>query len=150
MGSIGEGIEGGREVKPNCSYWWKALWKLDEDIGLNEGWIQKGIAKIVGEGNDTFWHEKWCGDAPFKEKFSGLFRLAENKDALVNNMGEWRNREWVWKWSWCRELLGRENVYLQDLNRMLQESKPAQGRQDPGGGNMNRKELTPLDLHTFY
>ncbi|GKV51184.1 hypothetical protein SLEP1_g57855 [Rubroshorea leprosula] len=114
----------GREVKMNSSYWWKALWKLDKERGSDEGWVYKGVVKTVGEGNDTlFWHEKWCGDAPFREKFNRLFRLAKDKDALVKNMGEWRNGEWIWKWSWSRELLGRENTLVQDLNRLLHGSK---------------------------
>ncbi|GKV36541.1 hypothetical protein SLEP1_g44662 [Rubroshorea leprosula] len=121
----------GREVKMNSSYWWKALWKLDKERGSDEGWMYKGVVKTVGEGNDTlFWHEKWCGDAPFRVKFNRLFRLAEDKDALVKNMGEWRNGEWIWKWSWSRELLGRENTLVQDLNKLLQGSKLEQGQQD--------------------
>ncbi|GKU86149.1 hypothetical protein SLEP1_g712 [Rubroshorea leprosula] len=84
----------GREVKMNSSYWWKALWKLDKERGSNEGWVYKGVVKTVGEGNDTFfWHEKWCGDAPFREKFNRLFRLTKDKDVVVKNMGEWRNGE---------------------------------------------------------
>ncbi|GKV22123.1 hypothetical protein SLEP1_g32015 [Rubroshorea leprosula] len=103
----------GREVKMNSSYWWKALWKLDEERGSNEGWVYKGVVKTVGEGNDTlFWNEKWCGDVPFREKFNRLFRLAEDKDALVKNMGEWRNGEWIWKWSWSQELLGCEDTLV--------------------------------------
>ncbi|GKV30550.1 hypothetical protein SLEP1_g39351 [Rubroshorea leprosula] len=121
----------GREVKTNSSFWWKALWKLDEERGSNEGWVYKGVVKTVGEGNDTlFWHEKWCGDVPFREKFNRLFRLAEDKDALVKNMGEWRNGEWIWKWRWSRELLGREVTLVQDLNSLLHGSKLEQGKQD--------------------
>ncbi|GLT68412.1 hypothetical protein SLA2020_406460, partial [Shorea laevis] len=121
----------GREVKINSSHWWKALWKLDKERGSYEGWMYNGLVKTVGEGNDTlFWHEKWCGEVPFREKFNRLFRLAEDKEAFVKNMGEWRNGEWTWKWSWSRELLGRENTLLQDLNRLLHGSKLEQGQQD--------------------
>ncbi|GKV14191.1 hypothetical protein SLEP1_g25095 [Rubroshorea leprosula] len=89
------------------------------------------MVKTMGEGNDTlFWHEKWCGDMSFKEKFNRLFRLAENKDVLVKNMGEWRDGEWNWKWCWRRELLGREHTSLQDLKELLQGSKLAKGKQD--------------------
>ncbi|GKV28721.1 hypothetical protein SLEP1_g37737 [Rubroshorea leprosula] len=75
----------GKEVKSNCSSWWKALWNLDKDLRTKEGWVHKGMVKTMGEGNDTlFWHEKWCGDMSFKEKFNRLFRLAEHKDVLEN------------------------------------------------------------------
>ncbi|GKV02024.1 hypothetical protein SLEP1_g14511 [Rubroshorea leprosula] len=48
----------GKNVKHNCSYWWKAVWKLDKEVGHNEGWVYKGLVKSVGEGNDTFfWKE---------------------------------------------------------------------------------------------
>ncbi|GLU23479.1 hypothetical protein SLE2022_394790 [Rubroshorea leprosula] len=107
------------------------LWNLDKDLGTKEGWVRKGMVKTMGEGNDTlFWHEKWCGDMSFKEKFNRLFRLAEHKDVLVKNMGEWRDGEWNWKWCWRRELLGRQHTFLQDLKELLQGSKLAQGKQD--------------------
>ncbi|GKU89286.1 hypothetical protein SLEP1_g3443 [Rubroshorea leprosula] len=59
-----------------------------------------------------------------------LFRLAEDTDALVKNMGEWRNGEWIWKWRWSRELLGREDTLVQDLYRLLNGSKLEQGQHD--------------------
>ncbi|GLT90573.1 hypothetical protein SLE2022_084990 [Rubroshorea leprosula] len=45
-------------------------------------------------------------------------------------MGEWRNGEWIWKCSWSRELLGREDTLVQDLNRLLHGSKLEQGQHD--------------------
>ncbi|GLT78296.1 hypothetical protein SLA2020_498360 [Shorea laevis] len=45
-------------------------------------------------------------------------------------MGGWRDEEWIWKWCWRGELLGREYAFWQDLNELLQGSKLVQGKQD--------------------
>ncbi|GLT67323.1 hypothetical protein SLA2020_396400 [Shorea laevis] len=124
-------IYGGGNVKKNCSEWWKELWKLDREVVSRVGWIQQGFNKDIGEENETlFWQDKWCGDVAFKEKFNRLYRLAEDKEVLVKDKGEWREGEWFWKWRWRRELLGREYSILQELNGILESKKLIQGQKD--------------------
>ncbi|GLU12194.1 hypothetical protein SLE2022_288940 [Rubroshorea leprosula] len=107
------------------------MWKLDKEVGNKEGWVYKGLVKSVGEGNDTlFWKEKWCGERTFKENFNRLYRVAVSKEALIKDMGEWRDGEWTWNWGWRRELMGREHSLLQDLEKLLKECKLMKGKQD--------------------
>ncbi|GLT65802.1 hypothetical protein SLA2020_382120 [Shorea laevis] len=121
----------GKEVKASSSEWWKAIWRLDKEIESKEGWLLRELEKDIGEGNDTlFWHDKWCGDVSFREKFNRLFRLSENKEMLVKDMGEWREGQWVWKWRWRRNLSQREQSVLQELNEMLKKKNLKQGQQD--------------------
>ncbi|GKU95921.1 hypothetical protein SLEP1_g9218 [Rubroshorea leprosula] len=121
----------GKNVKHSCSSWWKAVWKLDKEVGNKKGWVYKGLVKSVGEGNDTlFWKEKWCGKRTLKEKFNRLYKVAVSKEALIKDMGEWRDGEWSWNWGWRRELMGRELSLLQDLEKLLKECKLMKGKQD--------------------
>ncbi|GLT25088.1 hypothetical protein SLA2020_002410 [Shorea laevis] len=96
---------------------------------------------MVGEGNGTlFWHDQWVGDYSLKDRFYRLFNITSNKEALISNMGEWRDVEWQWRWSWRRELFAWEIYILQELREEVQKRKLVQGqedrwiwKQDPGG-----------------
>jgi len=45
------------------------------------------VARRVGDGVDTsFSHDRWCGDVPFRVRFSRLFDLVVNKSVTVRNM----------------------------------------------------------------
>ncbi|GKV53518.1 hypothetical protein SLEP1_g60039, partial [Rubroshorea leprosula] len=114
-----------------CSGWWKDIWQLDVGLRGREGWFRKGVKKVVGEGNDTlFWYDRWLGEYPLKDKFNRLFRLSMKKDAIISDMGEWRNGEWCWHWSWRRNLFAWENALLQELKVMLQVRQLQQGQTD--------------------
>ncbi|GKU97686.1 hypothetical protein SLEP1_g10796 [Rubroshorea leprosula] len=93
----------GEVVKASSSEWWKAIWRVDRETVSKEGWIQMGLEKVLGEGNDTsFWLENWCGEVSFKEKFNRLFRLAENKDkeliALLREIKLKQGQPDQWRW----------------------------------------------------
>ncbi|GLU03471.1 hypothetical protein SLE2022_206680 [Rubroshorea leprosula] len=110
----------GRDVKAYCSDWRKKLWKINKAIAYKEDWLQKGLEKVIGEGNEIlFWLEEWCGKTPFREKFNRLYRLIECKEAIIKDMGEWRGREWVWMWKWSRDLLGHDLTTLSELTELL-------------------------------
>ncbi|GKV01676.1 hypothetical protein SLEP1_g14215 [Rubroshorea leprosula] len=51
----------GEDVKASSSEWWKAIWRLDREIVSKEGWIQTGLEKVLGEGNDTSFCERFGG-----------------------------------------------------------------------------------------
>lgn len=51
-----------------------------------------------------------------KTAFPILFRLCSNKQARISELGEWRAGEWVWKWSWRRELFDRK---IDVLNKLI-------------------------------
>ena len=78
----------------------------------------------VGDGEDTlFWHDRWCGDAPLRVRFSRLFDLTLNKSITVKDMfllgwGEggdaWRWRRRLWEWE--EELLEECRLLLVDVS----------------------------------
>ena len=44
---------------------------------------------MVGNGRRTkFWHDDWCGDAPFKDSFPSFFSFAPNKEVWMVNAWE--------------------------------------------------------------
>ncbi|GKV16244.1 hypothetical protein SLEP1_g26913 [Rubroshorea leprosula] len=122
--------EGGK-WRGSVSKWWKELWELDGAIGGREGWFKEGVVKKVGEGKDTlFWHEIWAGDKPLKEKYSRLFSLSRDKDAVITDMGSWNNKEWMWNWRWRRCLFAWETNLLQELLSLLQRIQLTEGEDD--------------------
>jgi hypothetical protein len=45
------------------------------------------VVRRVGDGESTlFWHDRWCGDVPFRERFSRLYDLAMHKSITVKDM----------------------------------------------------------------
>ena len=61
-------------------------------MGLALGVIYpKGVERFfphfsfkVGDGSTIFfWHDRWCGEVPLKELFSGLYVLAMDKYASI-------------------------------------------------------------------
>ncbi|XP_024632642.1 uncharacterized protein [Medicago truncatula] len=99
--------DGGR----SGSIWWKEIGRIIEgEGGGGVGWFEGCVVRCVGDGEDTlFWHERWCGDVPFKIRFR---RLGEEGGGW-----QWRMRLWVWEeelLAECRLLLA--NVSLQPLS----------------------------------
>ena len=72
--------DGGR----SGSSWWKEVVKIrDGTVGGDDGWF----TSCVGDDADTlFWHDRWCGDVPFRVRFGRLFDLALNKSITVKEM----------------------------------------------------------------
>ncbi|GKV00581.1 hypothetical protein SLEP1_g13249 [Rubroshorea leprosula] len=127
----GTNVWSGGEWGTSCSRWWKDIWKLDDSDMGSEGWFKMGIEKLVGEGNGTlFWHDQWVGDYSLKDRFYRLFNISSNKEALISNMGEWRDGEWQWSWSWRRELFAWEIDILQELREEVRKRKLVQGQED--------------------
>ena len=69
-----------------------------------------------------FWLDRWCGDAPLRDRYRRLYDLSEYKFFTVAQMfargegGEawrWRRRLWVWEEEMvveCRNLLPIVNL----------------------------------------
>ncbi|XP_071699113.1 uncharacterized protein [Rutidosis leptorrhynchoides] len=66
-----------------------------------------------------FWKEKWLGDVLLCEKYSRLFRLDSNKDALVSDRIIKDGSSWSLNWQWCREPAGRTGAELSQLQSDL-------------------------------
>jgi len=149
-------LEGGGQSGSN---WWKEVVNIRDVIGSSgDGWFKDCVVRRVSDGENTlFWHERWCGEAPFCDRFSRLFDLALNKSITVKEMfvlgwgarGEawrWRRRLWVWEEELLEEcMLLLANVSLQPLSYDVWQWLP-----DPDGGYTVRgvyAMLTSRDTH---
>ncbi|XP_039683864.1 uncharacterized protein [Medicago truncatula] len=71
--------DGGR----SGSLWWKEVMKIRDGVGGGVGWFNECVARRVGDGESTlFWHDRWCGEVPFRERFGRLYGLALNKSIM--------------------------------------------------------------------
>ena len=43
-----------------------------------------------------FWYDVWCGDRPFNDQFSDLYRMACFKDAIVQQLVSWNEDHNHW------------------------------------------------------
>jgi len=44
------------------------------------------VHRVDGGVDTSFWHDRWCGDVPFRVRFRWLFDLAMNESVTVRNM----------------------------------------------------------------
>jgi len=84
---MGRLLEGGNSSWPRfASLWWKGLVKLG-DFGA-EGWFNLGVGRRVGNGMSTsFWNVKWKGDRCFRLKYPRLFKISNQREAMVGEVG---------------------------------------------------------------
>ena len=70
--------------------------------------------------NTKFWHAKWRGSVPLREKYPRLFAMSNQKESLVEDI--WRMnggvREWEFSWRrrffvWEEEILANVMVDLE-------------------------------------
>ncbi|GKV33735.1 hypothetical protein SLEP1_g42199 [Rubroshorea leprosula] len=102
--------------------------------------IRENVVRVVGKGNDTlFWYDKWVGEFSLKDRFNRLFSLSTDKEIVVSKKGEWSDGEWIWRWSWRRNLFAWECDLLQELMDLLQRRQPRQGGADYWMWNMDSK-----------
>ncbi|KHN47433.1 hypothetical protein glysoja_046887, partial [Glycine soja] len=62
-----------------------------------------------------FWKSRWLGNFSLKDTFPGLFSIAENKNALVQEMVRPFEKNSVWDWKWRRRLFEWEQQQVQGL-----------------------------------
>jgi hypothetical protein len=106
------------EVFPvNSSRWWKDICAIDSAVELKK-WFSEGVVRRLGTGDRIlFWHEKWVGDSPLRDKFPRLFSLSSQKEATVREI--WCDDGDVGRWSlmWRRDCFQWE---LELVNQLLQ------------------------------
>jgi len=98
-GEVFERLEDGGRSGSN---WWKEVVSIRDGIGSGgDGWFKDCVARRVGDGENTlFWHDRWCSEAPFRDRFSRLFDLALNKSITVKEMFVlgWGVGGEAWRW----------------------------------------------------
>lgn len=87
--------------------------------------VEQGMSCAIGDGRSIrFWHDKWASVGPLRRAFQRLFMVSSQGDAMVNQMGNWVDNEWVWHLSWRRRLYDWEKEDLERLNLLLEQAKP--------------------------
>ncbi|XP_071692610.1 uncharacterized protein [Rutidosis leptorrhynchoides] len=97
---------------------WKDVIKIGKDLDKYGISLNNSFVRCVGEGRDIlFWEDTWAGDQCFKDKFSRLYRLEENKHVMVNERVSWSNTGASVGWRWIRPPRGRN---MGDIAEMVQ------------------------------
>ncbi|XP_057791348.1 uncharacterized protein LOC131008491 [Salvia miltiorrhiza] len=85
----------------------------------------------VGDGAGfIFWNHLWIGESRLSDQFPRLYRLSSNQNGSISSMGEWKEGEWVWSFSWNRELLEREKEQVQRLVNIIKHVRICEGKAD--------------------
>lgn len=104
---------------------WAQLLSDDNDTRRIREIIEDGLVVNVGDGTSTrFWHDKWCASGPLRHSFPRLFSISEQGDALISQMGEWRNGAWSWIFVWRRRLYDWECAELDSLKLLIEPCGP--------------------------
>ncbi|KAL8501915.1 hypothetical protein ACS0TY_021147 [Phlomoides rotata] len=99
------------------SGWWKDISNLYWGKRGEEGW-KADFYKEVGEGENTlFWQDSWIDRECLKIKFNRLYKLSEQNEALISEMGFWENGKWVWDF-----ICGQEQTKDRDDGEMEVET----------------------------
>ncbi|MCI02372.1 putative ribonuclease H protein, partial [Trifolium medium] len=103
------------------SLWWKDVSLLGESTVTSSDWFSQGVSRRVGNGSETaFWFDPWLGvGVPLKNCFQRLFQVSEQCLDLVGDMGSWVQGEWVWDFTWKKELSMEEFDLVQDLLQVV-------------------------------
>ena len=83
----------------HTSLWWRDLVKLG-DFGM-QGWFNTLVMRSVGNGMTTsFWNDKWRGERCFRLKYSRLFLVSNQREAMVGEVGVGSElgRDWLFLW----------------------------------------------------
>jgi hypothetical protein len=82
--------------------------------------IQQAVTKRVGSGNSTkFWKEVWLGNQSLEARFSRLFGISTQKEALVSEVAYWENGVWRWGLMWRRNFFVWEEELVDELMVVL-------------------------------
>ncbi|KAL8552344.1 hypothetical protein ACS0TY_001153 [Phlomoides rotata] len=98
---------------------------------INGDDFRNDFRKSVGNGKDTlFWHDEWLEGESLKNKFPRLYRLSNQKNEHIGDMGSWINDTWIWNWEWVRSLSHRNTVFFNKMNDMVNRYTFEQDRED--------------------
>ncbi|XP_077231884.1 uncharacterized protein LOC143864904 [Tasmannia lanceolata] len=94
------------------------LWR---DILRLSPCFDRGIRYRVYSGDRiSFWNMVWCSIIPLKELFPDLYVVAVDKQALVNECFEIRDKKVIWKPLFRRNFFDRELLSLVSLLQVLE------------------------------
>ncbi|KAJ9566347.1 hypothetical protein OSB04_002313 [Centaurea solstitialis] len=124
--------------------------KVLDSVGCNFlGSFEKGVRN----GRSTkFWKDRWVGGEVLKERFARLYNLETCKEALVADRGSFVGKVWVWKWSWRRPPLGREDsgFSVKVLRTVLDEKRSGMREVGSRGDPTSWVKAIPSKINVFY
>ena len=110
---------------------WSTLVGNDPDTVKVRTIIEEGMVLRVGDGSSIrFWHDKWCEAGILKCTFPRFFALSLQRNAQINQMGEWTENSWVWNLQWRRPLYDWEIEDVRILQHIVQQHGPKWDTQD--------------------
>ena len=110
-------------------------WRDIKRIGLKESPVSQALFENIsiklGDGrNVKFWLDAWTNGQPLKIAFPRLYRLSSQQHDYIANMGWFEGHMWRWALSWRQELTSEEQLYLVQLQDLLQQYHPTQNEGD--------------------
>ncbi|KAL9683236.1 hypothetical protein QQ045_015055 [Rhodiola kirilowii] len=78
--------------------------------------FREGLKLKLGCGREVkFWYDEWMGIQAIKDQYPKLFLLAEDKQAVVSDMGSWSGGIWQWHLRFRRGLYQWEELNKLEL-----------------------------------
>ena len=114
--SLQGGWSSGEVVGPNGV----SLWK-----NIRKEWttVSSFLSFEIGDGSMvSFWTDKWCGTTSFKEAYPDLFRISQNKAALVKEHLQYHNEVVSWVLDFIRPIQDWEEEFISSFLDLLYSS----------------------------
>ncbi|GKV32374.1 hypothetical protein SLEP1_g40985 [Rubroshorea leprosula] len=123
------GVESVR--KRRLSKVWGDIVSIGRDVEVSKEVIRDGFLWKLGEGNSIrFWMDRWLEGHALEEIYLRLKYVSSKKESRVQEMGEWKEGQWHWKFNWKRTLLGRELEEEKELLGLIEGMRIQAGQQD--------------------
>lgn len=110
-----------------CRWGCVSGWRKDISnlyFGSDGRGMSKELVRVVGEGRGvSFWDEPWCEGKVLRELFPRLYRISDNKQNRISEVGRWENEEWRWELTWIRNLRERDLSYVNELLNCINRVK---------------------------
>ncbi|KAL8465794.1 hypothetical protein ACS0TY_035049 [Phlomoides rotata] len=94
--------------------------------------MRSDFDRVLGDGTETKFWDVRCGGVGvcLRERFGRLFRVSEQKEASVSEVGVWENGLWVWDLKWRYTLSARKLNSFNELLVCIDRCKPRAGGAD--------------------
>ncbi|KAL9674773.1 hypothetical protein QQ045_002972 [Rhodiola kirilowii] len=77
---------------------WRNIFKSVQGVSEIAYALSEGMKLKVGRGDESlFWEDSWSGEESFRVNYPRMFQLAVNKEAKVEEMGQWVDGVWQWQ-----------------------------------------------------
>ncbi|XP_016192105.1 uncharacterized protein LOC107632985 [Arachis ipaensis] len=110
---------------------WKDICQLNIAEQQVKEKLISGLAMEVGNRRRMrFWEDNWVQGGPLKASFPRLFSISNQQGSMIGDYGFWDGVEWIWNFSWRRELFQCEMELVHQLHERLRPVALSAGRED--------------------